>query len=277
MPDTGESGTVTARTPARTEPVDELRFTLLGQLEILKGGIDHAPTAPKVLQLMALLLTQPGRVVHVESIIEELWSEKPPRSARTTVQTYVYHLRRCIQQNGLADDAEAILSTRPPGYVLRVRPAQVDVHEFERLRHDGREQFAAGRAADAARTLRAALATFAGPPLANVACGPVLSRFVVDLEEQRRTTRHLRIEADIACGTHRELVGELRTMTSVDLLDEVLHGQLIRVLARSGRRSEAMCTYRNFRARLVDELGVEPSDDLQNLHLTLLSGEAEAV
>lgn len=271
----GDSGTGTDSTPSRADPAERLRFALLGQLEILKDGIDHAPTAPKVLQLMALLLMRPGRVVHTHSIIEELWADRPPRSARTTLQTYVYHLRRCIEQNGLAADAEQMLATRLPGYVLRITPSQVDVHNFQQLCQDGRAELAAGQAAAAARSLRAALNTFSGPPLANVACGPVLSRYVVDLQEQRRNASHLRIEAEIACGAHRELIGELRATASVDLLDEVLHGQLIRVLARSGRRSEAMGTYRDLRARLVDELGVEPSGELQQLHLALLSDDGD--
>lgn len=271
MPVSGTSGAGTAVGLTALDTQGEVRFTLLGPLEVVKDGVDHSPTAPKVLQLLAMLVVNPGRVVPVDAIVDELWGSRPPRSVRTTMQTYVYHLRRCIEQNGLAEDAETMLATRPRGYVLQIAPEQVDVEHFRVLARDGRTQVAAGHHAEAASRFTRALDLWAGPPLANVDCGPVLTRHVIDLQEQLRDVRHLRIEAEIACGAHRELVGELRSLTAADSLDEDLHGQLIRVLARSGRRSEAMTTYRQLRARLVDELGVEPSGELQNLHLDLLS------
>ncbi|MEX5717409.1 AfsR/SARP family transcriptional regulator [Geodermatophilus maliterrae] len=251
----------------------DVRFTVLGRLEVLKDGVDHAPTAPKVLQLMGMLLLRPGRVVHIDSIVEELWGDRPPRSVRTTMQTYVYNVRRCIEENELATDAEAMLATRYPGYLLCISPAQLDATSFQQLCRRGAAEMSEARHADAVRTLRAALELWSGPPLANVPCGPVLSRFVVELEEQRRHAQHLRIEAEMALGAHRELIGDLRTMVAVDRLDEVLHGQLMRVLARSGRRSDAMATYRDLRSRLISELGVEPCDELRALHLELLSDQ----
>lgn len=260
--------------PARVRAPDtrsEVRFTLLGPVEILKDGVDHAPTAPKVLQLMSLLLLAPGRVVPAGTIVDELWGERPPRSGRTTMQTYVYHLRRCIELHGLAEDAEGMLATRPPGYVLRIAPEQVDVSQFARHHRDGQALLAAGRSAEAAAVLRDALDLWSGPPLANVVCGDVLSRHAVALTEQLRHVRHLWAEAEIASGGHRGLVAELRSLAATDLLDEELHGQLITVLARSGRRSEAMSTYHDLRRRLVDELGIEPSDSLRALHHELLS------
>jgi DNA-binding SARP family transcriptional activator len=260
--------------PDRTITGGQIAFTLLGPLEIRKGDVDHAPTAPKVLQLMAVLVLNPGRVVHVDTIVRELWDGRPPRSVRTTMQTYIYQLRRCIDEHGLAEDAEHMLGTRAPGYVLRISPEQVDVERFRRLAHEGRAHVAAGRNEAAGCSLEQAVALWSGPPLANIACGPVLSAHAVDLQEQLRDVRHLRVEAAIARGTHRELVGELRVRASVDPLDEDLHGQLIRVLARSGRRSEAMSTYRDLRNRLVGQLGVEPSSALQSLHLDLLSDAA---
>ncbi len=249
----------------------KVTFTLLGPLQILKDGVDHAPTAPKVLQLMTMLVLNPSRVVPVDSIVHELWGERPPRSVRTTMQTYVYQLRRCIEQHRLADDAEHMLTTRAPGYVLRISPEQVDVERFRRWCREGRAELAAGRATEAARSLGRAVELWSGPPLANVACGPVLSAHAVELQEQLRDARHLRVEAAITCGSHRELVGELRAQAAGEPLDEDLHGQLIRVLARSGRRSEAMSTYRDLRRRLVGQLGIEPSGALQSLHLDLLS------
>jgi DNA-binding SARP family transcriptional activator len=255
----------------RSAPAPAVRFTVLGPLEVLHEGVDYAPTTPKILQLLAVLVLRPGRMVHIDTLIEELWSENPPRTARTTLHTYVYHLRRCIDQNRLAVDADRMLVTKPSGYTFYIEPGQVDVHEFEDLHHLGRELHDKGDPAGAGDAYRSALDLWAGAPLANVPCGPVLSAYRTELLELRRSVLHLRIEAEITEGRHRELIGELRSLATGDPLDEALHGQLMRVLGRSGRRSDAMAVYRGLRTRLSDELGVEPCDDLQLLHQDLIS------
>ncbi|HXV92091.1 MAG TPA: AfsR/SARP family transcriptional regulator [Pseudonocardia sp.] len=267
----GDTSARTDTIPQQRGPRSDVTFRLLGQLEILKDDVDHAPTAPKILQLVGLLLMSPGRVVHVDSIVEELWADEPPRSVRTTMQTYVYHLRRCLEHNLLVDNAEQMLSTRNRGYVLRIHPSQVDVFTFQRLCREGQQLLDAHRHHDAARTFRSALDLWSGPPMANINCGPVLSAFAVNLQEQRRHAQHLRIEAEIEDGAGRGLIGELHSLAAANRLDEVLHGQLIRVLARSGRRSDAMSVYRDLHGRLTTELGIEPSDELQALHMWLLS------
>jgi DNA-binding SARP family transcriptional activator len=248
-----------------------VRFTVLGPLEVLRDGIDHAPTTPKVLQLLAVLMMHPGKMVHIDTLIRELWSDNPPRTVRTTLHTYVYHLRRCIEQNNLATDAEELLSTRQSGYTLHIDPAQVDVHDFDRLHELGYERQDAGDHAAAADAYRAALHLWSGVPLANLPCGPVLSAYRTELLEQKRSVLHLRFEAEIVSGRHRELIGELRSLTTGSPLDETLHAQLMRVLGRSGRRSDAMAVYRRLRSRLANELGVEPCDDVQLLHRELIS------
>ncbi|WP_246360912.1 AfsR/SARP family transcriptional regulator [Haloechinothrix aidingensis] len=240
-------------------------------MEVLKDGTDYAPTAPKVLQLLAMLLLRPGKLVQIDSIVEELWADDPPRSVRTTMQTYVYQLRKCIEQNELAPAGDELLITKHAGYVFTVDPAQIDVFTFQRLFQEGRELLDRDHYTDAARSLRAALALWTGPPMANVNCGSVLSSYVVDLQEQRRTAQHLRIHAELEAGWHRELIGELRALVAANPLDEGMHGQLMRVLSRSGRRSDALATYRNLRAVLNEELGVEPCEELQRLHHELLS------
>jgi DNA-binding SARP family transcriptional activator len=187
------------------------------------------------------------------------------------MHTYVHHLRRCIERNRLTTTgSEAMLVTKAPGYVLRINPGQVDVSRFQHLHRHGQDLLRRNEYADAARCLRAALDLWAGPPLANVPCGPVLSAYNVELLEQRRRARHLRIEAEISGGLHQDLIGELRSLAAGNPLDEGLHGQLMRALGRSGRRSDAMASYRQLRARLNEELGVEPCDELQLLHRELL-------
>ncbi|MCR6483536.1 AfsR/SARP family transcriptional regulator [Amycolatopsis sp. OK19-0408] len=248
-----------------------VRFTVLGPLGILRDGVDHTPTTPKLLQLLALLVLSPGKMVHADAIAQELWATKPPRTMRTTMHTYVYHLRRYLDQNRLDGGLDSVLVTKAPGYVFRIDPAQVDVFRFGQLQQEGQELLRQDRHAAAVERLRAALNVWTGPPLANVPCGPVLLPYTVELLEQQRTTLHMLIEAEIASGHHRELIGELRSLTVGNPLDEALHGQLMRALGRSGRRSDAMAVYRTLRQRLCDELGVEPCDDLQLLHRDLIS------
>jgi DNA-binding SARP family transcriptional activator len=126
------------------------------------------------------------------------------------------------------------------------------------------------RYSEAARTFRAALALWAGSPIANITCGPVLSAYAVDLQEQRRNAHYMRIQADIESGLHRELIGELRSLVAANPLDEGLHVQLMLTLSRSARRLEALEVYRELRATLNAELGLEPFEELQALHHELL-------
>jgi hypothetical protein len=122
-------------------------------------------------------------------------------------------VNRCVERNELAADAEDILVTKPPGYLFRIDPAQVDGSRFQRLHRYGQEQLRRREYGEAARSFRAALELWAGPPLANVPCGPVLTAYSVELLKQRRSALHLRIEAEIGtCDElqllHRELLCE---------------------------------------------------------------------
>ncbi|MFD1151951.1 AfsR/SARP family transcriptional regulator [Saccharothrix hoggarensis] len=241
----------------------ELRIALLGPLDVRVDGEDRTPTAPRLLPLLAVLATRPGRPVQVDALVTELWPEHAPHDVRRTLRTYVHHLRRGL--------APARVLTSSCGYALELEPARVDVFAYRSLHQRGVELMARRDHPGAARAFRDALDLWSGPPLSGVRCGPALSAYALHLLDQQRVTRGLRIEAEIAGGLHRELIGTLRSLTEANPLDEGLHGQLIRVLGRCGRRSDAVESYRGLRARLLDELGVEPSDELQSLHRSLLA------
>lgn len=269
-----EAMTTSGRNDAATRrgegPGTAVRFTLLGPVEVSSNGEDLAPTAPKVLQLLAMLLSCPRQIVPTDAIIRELWASEPPRSVRKTLHIYIHHLRRSLDALGRPEGRESILVTKSPGYLLWIDPARVDVTQFRALREQGRVQLRGKDYPAAADSLRSALELWAGPPLANVRCGPVLSAYALELREQRRSTQQLRIEAEINLGMAGELVGELRGLVAADPLDEGCTGQLIQVLHHCGRRSEAMAAYRELRTRLNRELGVEPCDELRQLHRDLL-------
>ncbi|RSM60429.1 SARP family transcriptional regulator [Amycolatopsis sp. WAC 01376] len=240
---------------------------VLGPLELHIGGVDRAPSTPKLLQLLAMLLIRPGKTVHVDSLVHELWNDTPPRSVRRTLHTYVHHLRRHLDPDG----AGGLLVTSAPGYRLDIDAGVVDVSEFHRLHRLGRDLLDEGDNAAAAHAFRTALDLWSGPPLANIHCGPTLAAYTVYLLEHRRNARDLWIEAEIRAGNHREMLGVLRSLTTADPFDETLHAQLIRALGLSGRRSDALATFEWLRTRLEDELGVKPCAELRELHRELLS------
>lgn len=271
----GNRSAGTVRSGPRTVDGD-VRFAVLGPLEARCGDVDLAPSRPKILQLLAMLVIRPRRIVSVDSIVGELWPNEPPRTARTTLNSYVYHLRRRIDRDPATPAGESLLATRAPGYALRIEPAQVDAHVFAALLRQARDLHDQGCHAEAAEACRGALGLCTGPPLANVPCGPLLTAYTMEILEELRTARHLLIEAEIAAGRHRGLIGELRSLIAENPLDEALHGQLMVALGRSGRRSDALAVFRQLRGRLAVELGVEPCDMLQLLHHDLLSeGESQ--
>lgn len=247
-----------------------VRFSVLGPLQMWNLDQECAPRTPKVLQVLALLLMRANRTVEKDALISELWGEDPPRSALTTIQTYIYQIRKLIERQAITSRGEDILATRPPGYILQVAPDQLDLENFRQLRQRGRSHMAASRFGDASEVLREALALCTENPLSNVKLGQQLEAHVADLQEQLRATLQLAIEADFKLGRHRELIGELRSLIATYPLDEWFYQQLILALDHSGRRSDALHVYRNLHSLLKGELGIDPSEATQKLHRRLL-------
>lgn len=246
-------------------------FRVLGGFEVLSGERVCPITAPKLRQILALMVLSANQLVHLDVLIDELWREGPPKSAVSTVQTYIYQLRKIIAQEWLDESETDLLATKPPGYVLRVRPEQVDANVFRRLAEQGRDQLKNGRCEEAKATLGRALGMWTGSALADVTLGRVLMERVVPLEELRLHMLELRIQVDLQLGLHRELIGELRSLVAAHPLNEWFSGQLISALSRSGRRSEALEVYQALRGSLNDELGLEPGPELQRLHQEVLA------
>jgi DNA-binding SARP family transcriptional activator len=250
-----------------------MHFNVLGSLEMQHDNHVCTPTAPKVRWVLALLLTRANQVVGVETVINELWGDAPPRSAVTTAQTYIYQLRQTFRRI-LGDKAAGeLLTTRSPGYLLRIGPEACDATRFERMVEEGRVALDGGFYAEASRQLGEALALWRGAALGDVPAGRVLEAHVAHLEEMRLQALELRIQADLSLGRHRELIPELRSLVAAHPLNEWVHGQLINALNLSGRRSEALQAYQNLRRVLLDELGLEPSRQLQRLQRMVLNDD----
>ncbi|MFD8968734.1 BTAD domain-containing putative transcriptional regulator [Streptomyces sp. NPDC059568] len=259
---------------------------VLGALAVRENGRSITPTAPKPRQVLALLSLHADQVVPVTALIEELWAGEPPRSARTTLQTYVLQLRSLIAaalkhgaqegQEGTARTAKEVLVTLPGGYRLDSGGGTSDVREFDRLAGLGYRAMDAGDYAGAARQLREALALWSGPAFADVHGGAQLDMEIKRLEESRLCALDQRIEADLRLGRHRELLAELTVLVSRYRTHENLHGQFMLALHRSGRRGEALNVYHRLRGTLVRELGLEPSAGLRRLQRSILMAGPEA-
>lgn len=246
-----------------------MRLNMLGTLEIADENKVITPGAPKLCQVLALLLVRANHVVTFGMITQELWGASPPRSASTTVQTYIYHLRRLLDVEFGRAAADALV-TRSTGYVLNVGPDDVDLLRFERLLKTGERMARDLRPAEAAAVLREASELWRGEVLENVTVGELLSVHVVHLNEARLRALAMRIEADRLCGRHRELIPELQVLVRQHPLHEWFHGQLIETLHLGGRRADALAAYQNLRRILHRELGLEPSSDVQRLHQAVL-------
>ncbi|MDO0930200.1 AfsR/SARP family transcriptional regulator [Streptomyces sp. DG2A-72] len=261
---------------------------VLGALAVTENGVSITPTAPKPRQVLALLALHADRVVPVSALIEELWGLTPPRSARTTLQTYVLQLRELIavaleqDGHGGADGpgaprtAKDVLVTMPGGYLLASGGGPSDVRLFERLAGMGYRAMDAGDFPGAARQLREALTLWSGTAFADVQVGEQLETEIKRLEESRLCALDQRIEADLRLGRHRELLAELTVLVNRYRTHESLHGQFMLALYRSGRRGEALEAYQRLRATLVRDLGLEPSAGLQRLQRSVLTASPES-
>jgi DNA-binding SARP family transcriptional activator len=249
-----------------------MHFRVLGPLELCVNGHDIAPTAAKLRQVISLLLLRRNSLVLPEEFIDELWGDAPPKSAATTLQTYIYHLRKILLEHG----AEHLLTTHPGGYKLEIEDRRVDLWEFENSFYAGRAAFEAGRPAEASRILRSAVGLWRGPSLADVEHGKLLYSYTTWLHELKHRALELRIEADLQVGRHREVASELKSLVLINPMDEHMHGLLMIALFGAGRRHEALERYRELRENMVEDLGIEPGHDLRKLHQEMLSDNCPA-
>ena len=236
-------------------------FLLLGPLEARDG--DRAVDLGRAKQraLLALLLLDAGRAIPVDRLIDELWGEEVPPSARKMVQILVSSLRKLLPAE--------LLRTSPRGYAIEVAAGELDLGRFERLAATGRAALADGSSAAAAESLAAALALWRGPALAEFA-EPFAARESARLEALRVAALEDRIEADLARGRHADVAVELEALVQAHQHRERLRGQHMLALYRSGRQAEALASYRDARTALDEQLGIQPSPELRRLEQQIL-------
>jgi DNA-binding SARP family transcriptional activator len=244
-----------------------MRFRLLGPLEIRTGEDDwRGIGAPKWRAVLAALLINAGQIVPADVLIDEVWPDTPPAKAGNLISIYVLRLRRL-----LGDTDSTVLVTRAPGYQLRVGPADTDCQVFEALVREGRRAYAAGDPERAAAQLAEALALWHGSPLADIPPTPLVETEAERLDELRLDAAELRIRAELACGSHAQVIPELRRLLADHSLRENLWLLLMQALDGAGRHAEALEAYGQARRVLAEELGVDPGAELRQYHAGLLA------
>jgi len=236
-----------------------MKFSILGPLEVSDGHEPLPLGAGRQRKLLAILLLHANEVVTADRLIEELWNGHPPETAAKALQGLVSQLRRRLGQD--------FLLTVPSGYVAKLDREELDAHRFERLLKE------AGGAEPvvAARKLREALGLWRGPALTDFAYDDFARNEIDRLEELRVTAIEKKMDADLALGRHAELIAELEALLAEHPLRERFRAQLMRALYRAGRQAEALQVYQNGRTVLRDELGLDPSEELQDLQRAILA------
>ena len=239
---------------------------LLGPVQAVRAGREVPLGGPRQRAVLALLVLEAGRVVPAGRLIEELWRGNPPPGAAVTLRSYVSRLR-----SALAPEMPVV--ARGGGYAISTGPDQLDASRFERLVAVGHDALALGRAVAAGARFREALGLWRGPALADVLEVEPLALEAARLEELRLAATEARMEADLAAGLHAEVTGELERLVAGHPLRERLWRLLMLALYRGGRQAEALDAYRRARAMLVQELGLEPGEELRELEQAVLLQE----
>ena len=246
-----------------------VQFRILGPLEVISDGGPIRLGGPKQRAVLAVLLLRANEVVPVEQLVDALYDGAAPATAAGQVRDHVSQLRK-----GLGPEAESILETRSPGYLIRVEPDALDAQRFESMVDAASRELEGGDARAAAEHLRKALALWRGPALADLAYDSFAQPAIGRLEELRLSALERRIAADLQLGSNGTLVGELEELVGAHPLREQFRAQLMLALYRGGRQAEAVGLYHEGRRLLVDELGIEPSPELRELASRILRQEA---
>lgn len=246
-----------------------VRFRVLGPVEAYDGQTCLSLGGAKPRLLLAALLSEPDRVLPAERLIDILWGDDPPKTARALIHTYVKTLRHALNQPG-----GEVIVTRPPGYMVRVGPDELDSVAFERLVTAGREAARAGDREQAVHHFHAAEALWQGAAYGGIG-ESVLATEAARLETLRLAAVEERITVEMALDRAAELVGELTALVGVHRTHERLRARLMVVLYRLGRQADALATYHDGRNELVEQLGIDPGPELQRVHDAILRADPD--
>lgn len=245
----------------------DLDFGILGTIEVTRDGDPVTLNGPKLRILLAALLLRANTTVSVDRLAERLWGEDPPATARKTIQVYTLRLRRA-----LGDETGSMIETRPDGYLIRLRPEQLDLLRFRSLADAAREAGQRGDLGAELDLLTEALSCWRGCPLSDVPSESLRQEEAVQLEEARLRAEERRIDISLELGRHGEILGELTRLTHDHPWQESFWVQLITAQHRAGRQGDALSAYRRVHRIFAEDLGISPGPRLQAAHRAVLGG-----
>ncbi|REK19006.1 MAG: hypothetical protein DWQ40_07995, partial [Actinobacteria bacterium] len=241
-----------------------MRYRVLGPVSAYLGGRPRKLGGKRQRIVLAILLSRPNTVISQDSLIDAVWAGEPPQAAKQTLHTYVSTLRKALE-GGIERNGE--------GYVVPVGDDQLDSIQFEAI--VARARTLIGTAPqEATDLLSESLSLWHGRAFGDLGGEPALVHEAIRLDEARLTAIEYRIEADLNCGNHLTVIQELEALTREHPFRERLVGFLMLALYRAGRQADALRTYRRASQLLADELGIDPSSDLQDLEDRILNQDA---
>jgi SARP family transcriptional regulator, regulator of embCAB operon len=248
-----------------------LQFGVLGPLQLWAGGTLVPLGAPKQRAVLAMLLMNRNHAVSVDVLIDAVWDQSPVPAARTSIHSYVSHLRRLL--GSASPDPNRVLASVPPGYQLNVPDNDCDLGRFIAEKNAGVRAAAAGRFEEASTHLSAALAEWRGPFLDDLREFVFVETFATALSEVRVVAQIALAEAEIACGRADAVIPRLELLSTEHPFRERLWAQLITAYYVVERQSDALNAYRRLKTNLAENLGIDPGPTVRNLHERMLRQE----
>ncbi|HEX5115459.1 MAG TPA: BTAD domain-containing putative transcriptional regulator [Pseudonocardiaceae bacterium] len=245
-------------------------FELLGPISIVHGDNRKQLSSHRQRVILAALLLSANRVVPVDTLIDAVWGERPPATARSQVYICMTAIRGTLREFAPGE----LVVTEPTGYFMRLEPDQLDMRRFERMCSAATRMADRGQLAEAVVIQRRALDLWRGPALSGVS-SPLIETQATRLDEDRLVAQDICAEWELRLGRHREMISELAERVAAHPLRERSRAQLMLALHRSGRQAEALETYRRGRQELIDQLGLEPGEELRRMEALILSDDAE--
>ncbi|WP_308194348.1 AfsR/SARP family transcriptional regulator [Micromonospora salmantinae] len=244
------------------------KFNILGPLNLMADGQSRHIKGRRQQVILAMLLQAANKVAPITRLVDAVWADNPPSTARSQVQIGISALRRTLKEAGFGD----IIVTQSPGYLIRVADDQLDATVFEAHVEEARRLVGLGQPEAAISAYRRALALTQGPALADID-SPLVQATANRLDEQRIVTHEECIELELALGRHNSVIAELGELVAEYPLRERLRAQQMVALSRAGRPGEALHAYRDARDTSVEELGIFPGEDLQEIEHAILTGD----
>lgn len=257
-----------------------MNLSVLGPVSAYAGDTSLVPSARQPRNALAMLMVRLNQIVGIGDLEKEIWGDTPPRTAQTVLQTHMMNLRKKLAHGldlPMRQVAEEVLVTCEGGYSLKAAGDNLDLESYFRLVNEGSTALTKGSTESASRKLRRALALWRGPALADINGGSVLTSESERLNTSALVTRIQCIFADLRLNRDYKLLFELSSLTSLHRTNEILHGQYMVGLYRTGFRTEALKAYDHLRQALVNDLGLEPSAELQRVHQAVLAADGEMI